>query len=1230
MLDVADEYFVGRRDELTRFGALMAELTADGIAGFGRWRPHRRSGRNSGDAKSRVVLVHGLGGSGKSQLLRHFRGMVEGSIQGRPVLARPVRAAWLDWEDERRDDPGSYAGMVGPGLVTVLDAAQKAVTSAFGDNARAAEQAGRAFGEYREGAARMPEYATRFADVLSQSRTSGSPFTSEDAAALVKAAVSAGLVAVGHPVGFLGLTPEQLTAAAHASGHLSAAATHAVTGKKPGEVSPQDYQLVTDPAGELIRRAAAAVRAVADKCPLVILLDTGEVVGDRAWGWLRRVMTRTGPRVAWVIGARFETEADAGTDSPIAQFVRDIGNDHLILMSPTRFDDTMIRSYLEHRQTPRNYTEAEINLISRFTRGLPLAVSFTATLLDQGQSVQETCQEVDDGQPSSVVSRLARRYLVHAEQQTFPAGDPRRDDLTKILGLALAFGDLRKDPELLAALWDIEPAEAQALFEDLPRRHDFVLPASHRLHDDVRDTLRADLLDPFQRARTKQINQRALALLNVRLERMRHRWPSLDEQIAHSAFTTGLLAALWHALWADNQEGLDLFTRILPLLVVADPHTADAAAAMIEHFTVTFNEDQRRDLDLLTETEPSAALDDLLLGRASTMRVARRVKMTLPGLALRSPGPEAHDQIIGEPGDRKVALMVLQADLYAGKLDDVAVRTLQTAADQAASTRLREAIGLQAQEIGTRLLWGQPRTSALTLLGAEAIKLATEMLPRNARAWECYGAALDVLGRPAKAQAAHTRAREIDPGITDAFPPSLDAGPSDPDDPRRDVAADEPTAKGHQLVVGGRYQEALAAYDQAVLVSPDDLTGHKGRAEALRHLGRYEEALAAWDQVLTAAPSDLDATIKRGLALMDLGRIEEALAAEDRAVLLAPRDPAGHKSRAEVLQNLRRYEEALAAWDQAVLLGPNDHSAHKSRAEVLQHLQRHEDALAAWDQAAQLAPDDLTSQKNRGEILQHLRRYEDALAAWDQVLAYEPSNVDAIKNCGFILTAIGRFEEALAAYDKVVLLLPNDPASHKSRGDVLRYLRRYEQALAAYDQALVRDPSHPDAFKNPAIALMALGRYEEALAAHDQALKWCPGALAYENKGIALAVLGYLEPALAQFDAADRLDPEGAGEGRTWAGAILWHLKDPAGARLRFAHVKDRVSGRTPFHTAEMEAIALCGLGQADDAEEHLLNALPMRIPGDVAEPRKIYDLLTDPPLPGINRLRAIIDNDSM
>ena len=213
-----------------------------------------------------------------------------------------------------------------------------------------------------------------------------------------------------------------------------------------------------------------------------------------------------------------------------------------------------------------------------------------------------------------------------------------------------------------------------------------------------------------------------------------------------------------------------------------------------------------------------------------------------------------------------------------------------------------------------------------------------------------------------------------------------------------------------------------------------------------------------------------------------------------------------------------------------------------------------------------------------------------------------------------MLSSLGRHEEALAAYDRALGLDPNNAAAHKGRGQVLSSLGQYAEAQAAFNLALALDPGYPTLLSN----VSGVAR----VAASDQ-------ALTHENQGIALAVAGDLSGALAEFDAAEHLTPDGAGKGQTWAGAIFWHRRNPAAARERFAMVQGRVTGCTPFHTAELEAIALCGLGRPGNAEQHLRRALPQRAAGDAAEPRAIYDLLADPPLSGIDRLRAIIENET-
>src|SRR5271165_3220197 len=54
-----------------------------------------------------------------------------------------------------------------------------------------------------------------------------------------------------------------------------------------------------------------------------------------------------------------------------------------------------------------------------------------------------------------------------------------------------------------------------------------------------------------------------------------------------------------------------------------------------------------------------------------------------------------------------------------------------------------------------------------------------------------------------------------------------------------------------------------------------------------------------------------------------------------------------------------------------------------------------------------------------------------------------------------------------------------------------------------------------------------------------------------------------------------------------------------------------------------MQAVALCALGQPDNAEQRLLAALPLMVPGDGTQHRTICDLLSDPPLLGIDQRRT-------
>src|SRR6266705_4722147 len=86
----------------------------------------------------------------------------------------------------------------------------------------------------------------------------------------------------------------------------------------------------------------------------------------------------------------------------------------------------------------------------------------------------------------------------------------------------------------------------------------------------------------------------------------------------------------------------------------------------------------------------------------------------------------------------------------------------------------------------------------------------------------------------------------------------------------------------------GRFEEALAAYQQASHLNPNDASAYNGKGYALNNLGRFEEALADYQQASHLDTSLIYAYSNKGNTLNNLGRFKEALAAYQQALNIEP------------------------------------------------------------------------------------------------------------------------------------------------------------------------------------------------------------------------------------------------------------------------------------------------------------------------------------------------------
>ena len=344
--------------------------------------------------------------------------------------------------------------------------------------------------------------------------------------------------------------------------------------------------------------------------------------------------------------------------------------------------------------------------------------------------------------------------------------------------------------------------------------------------------------------------------------------------------------------------------------------------------------------------------------------------------------------------------------------------------------------------------------------------------------------------------------------------------------------------QGNSLYFEGRYQEAIASYDNALKFKPDYHEAWYNRGLVLDYLDRLEEAITSYDNALKFKPDFHEAWRNRGVALGNLGRYEEEIASYAHALEFKPDDHYAWKDRGNALKQLGRNEEAIVSFDNALKIKPDDQSAWLNRGNALWSLGRYEEAIASFDNALKIKPDDhLVSDsrglalfnlgrhlawEGRGFALSSLGRYEEEIASLENALKIKPDDHEAWYNRGIALKNLGRYEEAIASYDNALKFKPDDHEAWNSKGAILcDFLKLYEKAMVAFDNVLKIKPNKYDAWYNRGNALGNLGRKEEAITSFDNALKIKPDFHeAWGNRGVALFNLGRLEEAINSYDRA--------------------------------------------------------------------------------------------------------------
>ncbi|NJM77766.1 MAG: CHAT domain-containing protein, partial [Acaryochloridaceae cyanobacterium RU_4_10] len=233
-------------------------------------------------------------------------------------------------------------------------------------------------------------------------------------------------------------------------------------------------------------------------------------------------------------------------------------------------------------------------------------------------------------------------------------------------------------------------------------------------------------------------------------------------------------------------------------------------------------------------------------------------------------------------------------------------------------------------------------------------------------------------------------------------------------------------------------EEAIASYDRALELKPNDHAIWSNRSLVLYVIGHHAEAIASYDKVLELKPDDFYAWTGKGNAQKELGQYDTAIASYNRALAIQPTYSEALTHRDTLLNSINHPSTTATETEQAAPVTP-------SKETPISEDGNHKDWF--W----------------RGNELYALGRYKDAIESYEKATQYKPNYHEAWYNRGIALSNLGQIEAAIASYDKALEIKPDKHQAWYSRGISLSDLGQIEAAIASYDKTLEFKPDHPEA-----------------------------------------------------------------------------------------------------------------------------------------------------------------------
>jgi putative PEP-CTERM system TPR-repeat lipoprotein len=352
--------------------------------------------------------------------------------------------------------------------------------------------------------------------------------------------------------------------------------------------------------------------------------------------------------------------------------------------------------------------------------------------------------------------------------------------------------------------------------------------------------------------------------------------------------------------------------------------------------------------------------------------------------------------------------------------------------------------------------------------------------------------------------------------------------------------------------------EALLRQDQPQKVL-DELSKTKGgpsadglalKGAALQALRRHDEAAAAFEQALAMSPGHPVALLGQARAALFKNDVPGARKLIDEALAKHPDNVDVLLFKGDLERRLVETDAALASYDKVLAVAPGNSVAHMQKTFTLIEANRYDAAQAQLTAAVKTVPDALMLNYAKALLNFKLGKFDVANDSLQQVLRVAPDYQPAILLSGAVQFALGSLPQAeqnLQSY------LKNDPTNLYARKMLATTQLRSGDAGAALSTLgpALSDANDSSDFQLLGIAgeaAMRLGDFGKATSYFEKASTLSPKTAALHTAlGMSSIDLGQKQRGLAELELATKQDDANLASGVALViGAVRLHQLDKA------------------------------------------------------------------------------------